>query len=346
MPEPTISPTISVEDSAATTLHRMITGSWIAQAIHVAAKLGIADLLKGDPQRYEALAKATNTHPRALYRVLRALASVGIFSEDDQGRFGLTGLAEPLRSDAPDSLRAFSVMQGSEWVWRSWGEIIHSVRSEKPAFEHVFGMPLFDYYAANPEAGRIGAEGLTSRSRPDNTAVVSAYDFSKARTVIDVGGGQGTLLASILGANPHLRGTLYEKPHVIAMACALLEQAGLSERCELVSGDFFTAVPAGGDVYILKKVIHDWDDDQARTILRACRRSMSLDARLLLVELVVPTGNQQSHAKLLDLLMLVYAGGRERTEPEYHALLASAGFVLDRIIPTAGPVSVLEANTR
>jgi hypothetical protein len=336
-------PTISVEDSAATTLHRMITGSWIAQAIYVAAKLGIADLLNDGPQHAEALARAKSMHPRALYRVLRALASVGIFSEDDQGRFGLTGLAEPLRSDASDSLRAFAIMQGSEWVWRSWGEIMHSVRTEKSPFEHVFGMPLFDYYAANPEAGRISAEGLTSRSKPDNTAVGSAYEFSNAQKVVDVGGGQGTLLASILAANSHLRGALLEKPHVIPMARAVLEQAGVAARCELVSGNFFTSVPAGGDVYILKKVIHDWNDDQARTILRVCRQSMRPKARLLLMELVVLPGNQHSHAKLLDLLMLVYAGGRERTEPEYRTLLASAGFSLDRVIATSGPVSILEA---
>ena len=287
----------------------MITGSWVAQAIYVAAKLQIADLLRDGPQASTALAETTGAHPRALYRVLRALASVGIFSEDEQGRFSLTPLAEPLRSDVPGSVRAFSVMQGSEWAWRSWGEIMHSVRTEKPAFEHVFGMPLFDYYAANPEAGRVGAEGLTSRSEPENAHVISAYDFSRVGTVVDVGGGQGTLLASILTANPQTRGILFEKPHVIALAQPIFEAAGLNERCEFVAGDFFASVPAGGDVYLLTKVIHDWDDEEACSILSRCRAAIPDGGLLLLIELVIPLGNEPSFGKLLDLHMLVSPGG-------------------------------------
>ena len=333
----------AAEASPHQALLRMITGSWVAQAIYVAAKLQIADLLRDGPQASTALAATTGAHPRALYRVLRALASVGLFSEDEQGRFSLTPLAEPLRSDVPGSVRAFSVMQGSEWAWRSWGEIMHSVRTEEPAFEHVFGMPLFDYYAANPEAGRVGAEGLTSRSEPENARVVSAYDFSRVGTVVDVGGGQGTLLASILTANPQTRGILFEKPHVIAMAQPIFEGAGLNERCEFVAGDFFASVPAGGDVYLLKKVIHDWDDEEARSILSRCRAAIPDSGLLLLIELVIPLGNEPSFGKLLDLHMLVSPGGRERTEAEYRELLASAGFTLGRVIPTASLVSIVEA---
>lgn len=331
------------EVAPAQALLRMISATWIAQAIYAAATLGIADLLISGPQSPEGLAERTDTHPRALYRVLRALASVGVFTEGDDGRFGLTPLAELLRSDSPDSLRPFAIMMGSEWAWRSWGEIMYSVRTEKPAFEQIYGSSLFAYYAENPEAARIFSEGLTSRSRPENAAVVAAYDFSGARTVVDVAGGQGSLLAAILAANPTARGVLFDLPHVIAMARRTFENAGLAERCELAGGDFFAAVPAGGDIYMLKKVIHDWDDAQAPAILRTCRAAVPAHGRLLLIELVIPSGNAPSFGKLLDLLMLVYPGGRERTEAEHRNLLGSAGFRLERVIPTASTVSIVEA---
>lgn len=321
----------------------MISGSWIAQAIFVAANLGIADLLRNGPRSSEILAEATGAHPRALYRVLRALASVGIFAADDNGRFSLTPLAEPLRSDWPDSVRPFAIMTGSEWIWRSWGEIMHSVRTEKPAFDQVYGAPLFEYYSKHPEIARIFVEGLTSRSRPENLAVVSAFDFSRVGTVVDVGGGQGTLLASILAANPNTHGVLFEMPHVIPMSRSTFEQAGVAERCAFVGGDFFESAPSGGDIYILKKVIHDWDDEQAQSILRTCRAAIPSHGRLLLIELVIPAGNEPSYSKLLDLLMLVYPGGRERTEAEHRSLLASADLGLTRVIPTASTVSIIEA---
>jgi hypothetical protein len=322
---------------------RMITGSWIAQAIFVAAKLGVADLIRDEPKSPDSLAEATGTHPRALYRVLRALASVGIFSEGSDGRFSLTPSAELLRSDWPGSLRPFAVMMGSEWVWRSWGEILHSVRTEEPAFDQIYGAPVFDYYAKTPEAARIGLEGLTSRSTSENAAVVAAYDFSWAKTIIDIGGGQGSLLATILARNPNSKGVLFEMPHVIELSSSTFEQAGVAERCSIVGGDFFASIPSGGDVYILKKVIHDWDDERARSILLTCRAAIPARGRLLLIELVVPTGNQPSFAKLLDLLMLVYPGGRERTEVEHGVLLASANFKLERVLPTSSSVSIVEA---
>jgi hypothetical protein len=332
------------EVAPAQALLRMISATWIAQAIYVAAKLAIPDLLISGPQSPGSLAERTGAHPRALYRLLRALASVGIFTEENDGRFGLTPLAELLRSDAPDSLRPFAIMMGSEWAWRSWGEIMYSVRTEKPAFEQVYGSPLFEYYAKNPEAARIFSEGLTSRSRPENAAVVAAYDFSGARTVVDVAGGQGSLLAAILAANPNARGVLFDLPHVIAMARQTFEKTGVAERCELVSGDFFAAVPAGGDIYMLKKVIHDWDDAQAPAILRTCRAAIPAHGRLLLIEPVIPAGNEPSFGKLLDLLMLVYPGGRERTEAEHRDLLAAAGFRLERVMPTASTVSIVKAK--
>jgi hypothetical protein len=324
-------------------LRMMIAGAWVSQAIFVAARLGIADLVKDGPKSAAELAAATGSHEQALYRILRALASVGIFSEGEDNRFSLTPLAEPLRGDVKGSVRAFAIMQGEQWIWRSWGEILHSVRTGQPAFLQIYGMPLFEYYAQNPEAAGLSAEGHTSRSDPENAAMVATYDSSGINTLVDVGGGQGSLLASILKANPRLSGMLYEKPHMTEMAAPLFEKAGLAERCEIVAGDFFVSVPKGGDAYMMKKCIHDWDDDQSRQILSNVRAAIPAHGRLLLMEAVVPTGNSPSFSKLIDLLMLVYAGGRERTESEYRDLLAAAGFKLNRVIPTACPVSIVEA---
>ena len=324
----------------------MLTGAWMAQALCVAAKLGVADELRCGPRSSEALAKATQTDAAALYRLLRALASVGVFAETEEGAFCLTPLAEVLRSDAPDSLRAFAIMLGDESHGRAWGDALYSVRTGRPAFDHVFGKPVFDYYAEHPDAARVASEGLASRSRVENAGIVAAYDFSTATSVVDVGGGQGTLLLSILGGNARARGVLFERPQVIAMSRSIVESASCGGRCDLVPGDFFASVPPGADIYLLKKVIHDWDDQRARVILRNCRASMPLESRLLLVETVVPLGNQPSFAKMLDLLMLVYAGGRERTEAEYRELLESVGFTLRRVLPTAAGISILEAIPR
>jgi hypothetical protein len=222
--------------------------------------------------------------------------------------------------------------------------MLHSVRTGQPAFDHVFGVPLFQYFAAHPEAARIVDDAMTSRSGQENAAIVAAYDFAAAHTVVDVGGGQGTLLASILHAHPKARGVLFDLPHVIAPVRTRLESTGQAARWACVAGDFFTAVPAGGDLYLLKKVIHDWDDERAQRILTNCRLAMSGTGRLLLMEPHIPPGNEASFNKLLDLLMLVWtAGGRERTEREHQRLLASAGFQLSRVIPTRAGLSILEA---
>jgi len=327
-------------------LMQLIAGATVAQAISVVCKLGIADLLRAGPRTCVDMAAAVGAHAPSLYRVLRALAGVGIFAEDQDGGFVLTPLAQPLRSDVPNSVQAYAVMSGERWVWRSLGEIEHSVRTGESAFEHVFGAPLFDYYSAHPEAGQVSANALSSLSRRDNDAVIDAYDFTGARTIIDIGGGQGSLLAAVLVANPGLRGVLFERQPVIEMARTQLNAAGVADRCELVSGDFFATIPAGGDIYIMKKVIHDWNDDDARVILKRAHAAMPASARLLLADHVVPPGNEPSEAKWLDLLMLVYAGGRERTESEHRDLLASAEFAFDRIVPTASSVSLIEARPR
>ena len=329
-----------------TSLLQKVTGTWVAQAISVVAKLGTADVLADGPKGADQLAEAAHVHAPSLYRVLRTLASVGIFAEGNDGRFRLTPLAEPLRSDAPGSLRSFAIMLGEEWHWRPWGHLLHSVTTGQPAFEHAYGTEFFDYLAGQPEAAAIFDAAMTSRSNQDNDAVPAAYDFSGIRTVVDVGGGRGSFLASILRANPEMRGILFDQPHVLAGARQLVETAGLGGRCDLVAGDFFESVVDGGDAYILKKVIHDWDDDRAVQILERCREAMPADGRLLLVETVIPPGNDPSFGKLLDLHMLVWTGGKERTEAEYRVLLATAGFGLTRIVPTGSPVSVIEAIRR
>jgi hypothetical protein len=322
----------------------MITGAWVAQAVYVVAQLGVVDLIAVDgPRSAGDLAERVGADPDALFRVLRALASIGMFTERTDGTFALTPIAESLRSDVPGSLRAFAIMMGGEGVWRSWGDVLHSVRTGGPAFDHVFGMPVFDYYAGNPAAARVGAAGLSARSAAENAAIVDAYDFGTTDSVMDVGGGEGSLLRAILAAQPRRRGVLFEMPPVVELARAALGSAPEADRCELVEGDFFTAIPGRSSLLLLKKVIHDWPDERAATILRNCRAALPAGGRLLLVENVIPPGNEPSFGKWLDLLMLVYAGGRERTADEYRDQLASAGVAVRRVVPTAANVSVIEA---
>jgi len=321
-----------------------MAGTWVSHAILLAARLGIPDLLADGPKDGRELAGLTDAHAPSLYRVLRALASVGVFREAEDGRFHLTPLAEPLRDGVPGSLRAFAIMLGEEWHWRAWGDLPHAVRTGQSAFEHLYGVTNFEYWAQHPEAEAIFDDAMTSRGAAQNAAVVAAYDFAGVGTLVDVGGGHGSLLAAVLQAHPAMRGVLVERPEVVAGARAYLEQAGVQERCEVVAEDFFASVVSGGDAYVLKSVVHDWDDDRAVAILSTCRRAMPAGGRLLVVDWVVPPGDEPSFAKLLDLLMLVWTpGGKERTEAEHRALLALAGFELTRVIPTAAGVSIIEA---
>lgn len=334
-------------ESAGTTsaaLLRVLAGGWVTQAISICAKLGIADLLQAQPRSCGFLAQSTQTHPRSLYRVLRALASVGIFHEDANRCFGLTPMADHLRTDAPGSLRAFAIMLGEREHWRAWEGLMHSVQTGNSAFEKIFGMSHFEHFERHPQAGAVFDAAMTSRSGPENRAVVAAYDFARTRNVVEVGGGQGSLLQAILHSNRETQGVLFDLDHVAAGARKRMQEAPESSRCEFVAGDFFSDVPGGGDLYILKKVIHDWDDESARVILANCRRAMTAAGRLLLIEPVVPEGNDPSFSKLLDLLMLVWtSGGLERTEAEHRVLLATAGFDLRRVIPTPVGVAILEA---
>jgi hypothetical protein len=321
-------------------------GFFISRAICVVARLGIADLLKDGPLDTETLAAAAGVHAPSLYRVLRTLASVGIFAEGDDGRFGLTPRAEPLRSDAPDSIRAYILLLDEEWYSGPADHLLHCVQTGRPAFERVHGADFFTFLARDPGATAVFDAAMTSRSVQENDAIASAYDFSGLGTVVDVGGGHGSLLAAILRANPGLRGVLFDRPQVVAEAGHQLEAAGLGGRCEVVAGDFFESVPAGGDAYILKRVLHDWDDERAGAILRTCHRAMPEQGRLLVIELVLPPGNEPSLGKLFDLLMLVDLGGRERTKADFQTLLAGAGFELTAVTPTPSLVSVVEGVRR
>ena len=324
-------------------VRRSIMGFRTTQMLHVAAKLGVADLLKDGPQDASTLAAAVGAHPRSLYRLLRALASLGFFAESADGRFELTSLAQTLRSDIPGSLHDTALLYGDSWVWGAYAEMAHSVMTGTPAFDHVYGQTMFEYLRSHPEAAPTFDRGMSAFSQQEAAAILAAYDFSAASSLVDVGGGLGALLAAILNAYPHARGVLFEHSSVIDRARSAISTAGLADRCVLESGDFFEGVPKGGDVYMLKSVLHNWDDDRSTTILERCRDVMAPGHKLLIFERIVPLGNESSEAKLFDINMLVVLGAAERTRMEYQALLQQGGFSLARVIPTTAPVSIIEA---
>ena len=313
----------------------------IAQALHVAAELRIADVVAKGPRTPDELAEATRTHEPSLRRLLCALASLGVFAEDATGRFGNTPLSERLRSDHPESVRAWAVMLGAAFVWRPWGELGAAVGTGEPAFDAVYGTSLFEHFAKHRDDAAVFDAAMTAGSSIGAVPLLAAYDFSSFERIVDVGGGQGALLHGILSANPAVRGILYDLPAVITGAGAL--RAGpIADRCEVVGGSFFDRVPAGSDGYVLKNVIHDWNDEDAVRILKNCRRAIRRDGRLLLIEGVLRPANEPDPLKFLDLMMLVLVRGRERTESEFRTLLREAGFSLTRVIPTAGGSAIIE----
>jgi hypothetical protein len=322
----------------------LLAGKWVAQAIGVAAELGIADLLKSGARTSKAIAEAVNASEDGIYRLLRALASIGLFAESAQRRFRLTSLGKLLCSDGPNSCAGYAALGVHDVTWRPWGELRHSVRTGEPAFDRIFGMSAFDYLAQSSDAARVFDRAMTSISTFESRAVVRAYDFSKIGTLVDIAGGHGLLLGTILAANRRLRGILFDLPHVTAGAPAVLEGLGVAGRYEIVSGDFFTSVPEGGDAYVLKHIVHDWDDERAARLLGNCHRAMRPGARLLIVDASILPGNHPHLGKLLDLEMLVMSPkGRERSAAEFGTLLRQAGFRLRRIVPTETLVSVIES---
>jgi ubiquinone/menaquinone biosynthesis C-methylase UbiE len=323
-------------------LLQMITSYWTAQSIHVAAKLKLADLVKDGPKTAAELAEATRTHPPALYRLLRALSSVEIFAEDEEGRFRLTPMAECLL-DQHGSQRAVALMMGDEH-FRAWGDLLYSIQTGKPAFNHVYGKGIFDYLAEHAEQAQIFDAAMTGFHGPETQAMIDVYDYTGVNTLVDIGGGNGSVLSAVLKKYPAMRGILYDLPGVIERAKKNLADSGLASRCQTIAGSFFESAPPGGDAYQMRHIIHDWTDEQCHTILSHIRKVMPPHGRLLIIEMVIKPGNQPQPAKWLDLNMLVLPGGRERTEPEYGEMFAKAGFRLERVVPTPTENSMIEGR--
>ena len=326
-------------------LFRMASGFYLSRALYIAAKLGIADLLAQGPRSHGELAEATAMHAPSLRRILRLLASAAVFSEEADGRFALTPIGACLQAQVPGSMRAVVLLFGGI-TDKAWSDLLYSVETGKPAFHHVFGMDSFSYMAQHPDEAANFDRAMSDFTRQIAIVVAAHYDFSAFHTVVDVGGGDGTLLAGILKANPTLRGILFEQPHVAERAREPITAAGLKDRCEVRDGDFFHAVPDGADAYILKHVVHDWDDERATAILQNCRKVMGSKGKLLIVEGVYPAriepSDESRGAASNDVNMLVCTGGRQRSESEFRSLLDGAGFRLTRIVPTPARVSVIE----
>src|SRR5262249_36921432 len=322
-----------------------ITSYWISQLVFVAAKLGIADILARGPQKPDAIAKKVGVYAPSLRRVLRALASVGVFAEMPDGRFRLTPGGSTLRSDIAGSLRPFAVMMIDDYNWNAWRELLHGVTTGRLAFDHVHGVPIFEYLRAHPEKDHEFSEAMASISGPENAAVARAYKFGRLHTLVDVGGAHGHLLATILRRHRRLGGVLYDQPQVVdgAAQSGFLTVPELAGRCTIQGGDFFVDVPSGADGYIMKYIIHDWTDDQCAGILSNCRAAMAPGGRVLVVEHVIRPGNAPDWAKLLDINMLVLPGGQERTLAEFRALFGRAGLRLLRVHRTAAALCILEA---
>jgi O-methyltransferase domain/Dimerisation domain len=325
-------------------LQQLFQGFLVTQCIYVAAKLGIADLLKDGSRSSEELAQATGTHAPSLYRVLRLLTAVDLFTEGEAHSFALTPLGAYLQTGVPGSMRNMVLCNGEKPFWHIWGALLHSVETGEPSFEHVFGLKVFDYYAQHPEEAALFNNFMTELTARSAPSVASAYDFSASSTVVDVGGGHGQMLASILQAYPTLHGVLFDLPHVVKGAPPLLEEAGVSGRCQVIGGDAFTAVPADYDTYLFSRVIHDWDDERTIAILTRCHQAMKPQGKVLLVERVIPTDRTPELLVLeSDVIMLVAPGGKERTEAEYRALLEAAGFELTQLIQVLTQYYIIEA---
>jgi ubiquinone/menaquinone biosynthesis C-methylase UbiE len=329
----------AMSDNLYDELARLVGGYWYTQTIYVAAKLGLAELLREGSMSVQELAEATGTSPKALYRLLRALASLGIFAEE-QSRFVLTPLAECLLDP---STKAMAIMRG-EFQYRAWGDLLHSIQTGKSAFEQVYGKPIFDYFSEHPETGKLFDQAMTGVHGRETEAMLEAYDFTGISTLADIGGGNGSVVMAILRRYPVMQGILFDLPAVVERSATSIQAAGLADRCQLIAGDFFEGLPAGADAYLLRHIIHDWDDASSLMILRHCRRVIQPGGKLLVVEGVVPRGNVPSVSKFFDLAMMVLPGGMERTEEEYRQLFEAAGFRLTRIVPTRTWVSVIEGK--
>ncbi len=325
-------------------LFQMIIGKWISQALGTVVELGVPDQLAKGARPCNDIARQAGVSEDGLYRLLRALASVGLFSEGANRRFRLTGMGQLLRTDHPQSLAGYARFVGHDVTWRPWGKLNYSVKTALPAFDHVFNESVFEHLSRNPEVAAVFDDAMTSISAMEARAAADAYDFDGVGTLMDVAGGHGLLLATVLGRHKKMRGVLFDLPHVAAGATATFSRAGLTSRVQIASGDFFKELPEGSDAIIMKHIIHDWDDDSATRILQACHRALGPRGKVLIVDPVVPSGNVPHYGKLLDLEMLVLTPrGRERTKAEFARLLRGAGFRLSRVIATESPMSIVEA---
>jgi hypothetical protein len=320
---------------------QILTGSYIAGAIACLAQMGVPDLVEGGPKSAEELAIKLDADPKALYRLMRATASVGVLSEGADGKFSETPMSAVLRSNGTPSLRSFAIMGGREWHGRGWSQLEYCVRTGKQALDKIYGMPIFEYFAQNPGEAQVFNDAMTALSAIDSPAVAEAYSFDGIHSIVDVGGGHGLLLATILARNPQMKGTVYDVQRVIEGA----KDGPLKpfmERCTLASGDMFSSVPAGADAYIMKHIIHDWPDELCLKILKACRKGVNSGGKLLVVDWVIQPGNDFSPGKFLDLQMLIFPGGCERSEKQFRDLFAASGWRLSRIIPTAAGECIVE----
>jgi hypothetical protein len=322
----------------------LTTRTWISQAVSVVAELGVADTLADGPRHVHDIAGEVGADASALYRLLRALADLELFRELEGRRFASSPLGDLLRAGVPGSLRDWAIMTGSPFHRDAWTALGHSVRTGESAFEHVHGAAGFDHFRDHPEDGRVLNAAMTAVSGLVIAPVVAACEFASGSKIVDVGGGQGALLAAILAANPDAHGLVFDLPHVVDGAGRAAADAGVADRCEYVGGDFFESVPSGGDAYVLSNVVHDWDDADAVRILANCRNAMNPNGRVMLVEAVLPDGVRPSGAKWIDLEMLVMArGARQRTGAEYADLLQRAGLHLSRLAADADAFGVIEA---
>ncbi len=332
----------STGDTPADTLYRMSIGFRNTQALYVVAKLGVADLLVKGPLDSDELAKKLDVHAGALFRVMRAVAAQGVFTQDSSNKFGLTSVSQLLRNDTPDSMRYIVITYG-ERQYEAAGKLIHTVKTGETAFDHIYGKGLFDYLSENDEANMTFNLFMAQSHRRAGDQL-GFYDFRKKRLVVDVGGGQGHLIAQILRLNPHLKGIIYDLPQGVGQAQKYLEEQGVSDRCQIVRGSFFESVPPGGDVYLLSRILHDWSDEKASLILANCRRAIRGDGTMLIMDAVIPEGDAPHLGKQIDLQMLILTGGVERTEKEWRRLLELSRFALNGVTKTGVQFDIIEAS--
>jgi len=336
-----------VSQNPAEQVLQIAMGYMASSALYLAIALNVPDELASGPKDVAALARACGANEDALYRILRLLASMGVFVEQSPRRFALTPAADLLRKDVPGSLRGMAVFLPDPVHFRVYGDLMHSVMTGQPAVDKALGMPVFEYLSKHPDYSQVFNDAMTALSAPVAGAAIEAYDFSTIGTLVDVAGGHGEVLMSILKACPNVRGILADVGHVIEGAKPRIAAAGLSSRCDAAAIDFFKSVPPGGDAYIMKHIIHDWDDERASLILRNIATAMGAKrGKVILLEMVLRGAGEPDLGKLLDIEMLAMPGGRERSADEFKALFARSGFEMTKVVPTKSPLSVVEAVRR